>query len=353
MARQELAVFLRDRRQGLRPVDVGLPAGPRRRTPGLRREEVAGLAAMSVEYYARLEQARGPHPSPRILDALAGALRLTPAERAHLFRLAGREPRCRRPARCARSGRTWPGCCGGCPTRPRWSPTPATTSSRQPAGPGPAGRAQRGAQPGPPPVPGPQLAGDLGRRGVRAHRGGAAARRRRPLPARRAAGRPAGRAARGQRGVRRIWDTNPVRAPGHRVKTFDHPEVGACGSTATCWSSPRTTSRWCSSPPTPAPRRPGPCATCPAPADRGDGPAGRQPGLSTPPPLITARSTVTAGSRGANSKKRQRSYTSHIGADRSDVGVMTPAIRTAVERGARGAGGARDQLARQRLRAQI
>jgi hypothetical protein len=57
MARQELAVFLRDRRQGLRPADVGLPAGPRRRTPGLRREEVAGLAAMSVEYYARLEQA--------------------------------------------------------------------------------------------------------------------------------------------------------------------------------------------------------------------------------------------------------------------------------------------------------
>ena len=81
--------FLRDRRADLRPADVGLPAGPRRRTPGLRREEVAGLASMSVEYYARLEQARGPRPSPRILDALTGALRLTPAERVHLFGLAG------------------------------------------------------------------------------------------------------------------------------------------------------------------------------------------------------------------------------------------------------------------------
>ena len=92
MAKQELACFLRDRRADLRPADVGLPAGPRRRTPGLRREEVARLASMSVEYYARIEQARGPRPSPRILDALAGALRLTPAEHTHLFRLAGHEP---------------------------------------------------------------------------------------------------------------------------------------------------------------------------------------------------------------------------------------------------------------------
>ena len=92
MARQELARFLRDRREDLRPADASLPAGPRRRTPGLRREEVAFLAGMSVEYYARLEQARGPHPSPRILEAIAGALRLTPAERAHVFRLAGASP---------------------------------------------------------------------------------------------------------------------------------------------------------------------------------------------------------------------------------------------------------------------
>ncbi|MFI5916295.1 helix-turn-helix transcriptional regulator [Dactylosporangium sp. NPDC051541] len=92
MARTELGRFLRDRREALRPGDVGLPTGPRRKTPGLRREEVAGLASMSVEYYARLEQARGPHPSRQILDALTTALRLNHAERTHLFRLAGTAP---------------------------------------------------------------------------------------------------------------------------------------------------------------------------------------------------------------------------------------------------------------------
>jgi transcriptional regulator with XRE-family HTH domain len=92
MARRELARFLRDRRENLRPTDVDLPVDRRRRTPGLRREEVALLAHMSVDYYARLEQARGPRPSPRILDAITGALRLTPAERTHLFRLAGASP---------------------------------------------------------------------------------------------------------------------------------------------------------------------------------------------------------------------------------------------------------------------
>ncbi|MEU6479044.1 helix-turn-helix transcriptional regulator [Streptomyces sp. NPDC047017] len=90
MARQELARFLRDRRAALRPHEFALPVtGTTRRTPGLRREEVAQLAHMSVDYYTRLEQARGPRPSARILDALAQALRLTPAERSHLFRLAG------------------------------------------------------------------------------------------------------------------------------------------------------------------------------------------------------------------------------------------------------------------------
>ncbi|MEU8254266.1 helix-turn-helix transcriptional regulator [Micromonospora inaquosa] len=92
MARQELARFLRERRDEMGPADVGLPAGPRRRTPGLRREEVARLAHMSVDYYTRLEQARGPHPSPRILEALTEALRLSPAERTHLFRLAEASP---------------------------------------------------------------------------------------------------------------------------------------------------------------------------------------------------------------------------------------------------------------------
>ncbi len=89
MPRHELARFLRDRRQGLNPREIGLPATAARRTPGLRREEVAELAHMSVDYYTRLEQARGPRPSPRILDGLAQALRLTPGERGHLFHLAG------------------------------------------------------------------------------------------------------------------------------------------------------------------------------------------------------------------------------------------------------------------------
>jgi transcriptional regulator with XRE-family HTH domain len=92
MARRELARFLRLRREALRPAEMGLPADGRRRTPGLRREEVAVLANMSVDYYVRLEQARGPRPSPRILDALAAALRLGRAERTHLFQLAGASP---------------------------------------------------------------------------------------------------------------------------------------------------------------------------------------------------------------------------------------------------------------------
>ncbi|USX52896.1 helix-turn-helix transcriptional regulator [Lentzea sp. HUAS12] len=85
MPRQELARFLRDRRDALRPPETGAD----RRTPGLRREEVAALAHMSVDYYTRLEQARGPRPSPTILEGLSRALGLTRAERSHLFRLAG------------------------------------------------------------------------------------------------------------------------------------------------------------------------------------------------------------------------------------------------------------------------
>lgn len=89
MNRDELAAFLRTRRAKVRPSDAGLPEGPRRRTPGLRRQEVAQLAGMSVEYYIRLEQARGPRPSRQILNALARALMLTMDERAHLFHLVG------------------------------------------------------------------------------------------------------------------------------------------------------------------------------------------------------------------------------------------------------------------------
>jgi transcriptional regulator with XRE-family HTH domain len=90
--REQLADFLRRRREALQPEDVGLARGPRRRTDGLRREEVALLASMSTDYYTRLEQQRGPQPSPPMLAAIARALRLTLAERDHLFRLAGHTP---------------------------------------------------------------------------------------------------------------------------------------------------------------------------------------------------------------------------------------------------------------------
>ncbi|MDT7559622.1 MAG: hypothetical protein QOC83_2473 [Pseudonocardiales bacterium] len=91
MDRSELADFLRRRRERLRPRDVGLPVSGRRRTPGLRREEVAQLVGMSTDYYVRLEQQRGPRPSSQVLAALARALRLTDDERDHLFVLAGHQ----------------------------------------------------------------------------------------------------------------------------------------------------------------------------------------------------------------------------------------------------------------------
>jgi transcriptional regulator with XRE-family HTH domain len=87
--KHELARFLRLRRERLSPATVGLPADGPRRTPGLRREEVAQLAHISTQYYTRLEQARGPHPSRRVLAALGRALRLNDAERSHLYVLCG------------------------------------------------------------------------------------------------------------------------------------------------------------------------------------------------------------------------------------------------------------------------
>src|ERR1700678_2095711 len=90
--RAELAEFLRARRARLSPREAGLPETGRRRTPGLRRQEVAQLAGMSVDYYIRLEQARGPHPSRQVLSALARALMLTADERDYLFRIAGESP---------------------------------------------------------------------------------------------------------------------------------------------------------------------------------------------------------------------------------------------------------------------
>ena len=90
--REELAAFLRARRARLQPGDVGLPGGIRRRTPGLRRQEVAQLAGVSIDYYIRLEQGRGPNPSRQVLSALARALMLTADERTYLFRVAGQHP---------------------------------------------------------------------------------------------------------------------------------------------------------------------------------------------------------------------------------------------------------------------
>jgi transcriptional regulator with XRE-family HTH domain len=103
--RSGLAGFLRSRREALQPEDVGLHRGPRRRTDGLRREEVAALSHMSADYYSRLERERGPQPSPQMIASIAQGLHLTLDERDHLFRLAGHNP----PARGAFSAHVPPG----------------------------------------------------------------------------------------------------------------------------------------------------------------------------------------------------------------------------------------------------
>jgi transcriptional regulator with XRE-family HTH domain len=86
--RTELADFLKHRRAQVTPESAGLEANGRRRTPGLRREEVAQLAGVGLSWYTWLEQGRDIKPSPQVLDALARALRLDAAERAHVFHLA-------------------------------------------------------------------------------------------------------------------------------------------------------------------------------------------------------------------------------------------------------------------------
>ncbi|WP_392668428.1 helix-turn-helix transcriptional regulator [Streptomyces sp. LN785] len=91
---RELAAFLRTRRERLNPHDVGLPARRQaRRTPGLRREEVAELAGISIDYLVRLEQARPLRPSADVVEALARALRLAPDERTYLYDLTKQRPR--------------------------------------------------------------------------------------------------------------------------------------------------------------------------------------------------------------------------------------------------------------------
>ncbi|BBH70165.1 transcriptional regulator [Actinoplanes sp. OR16] len=95
--RAGLAEFLRRRRETLQPEDVGLPRGQRRRTSGLRREEVATLCHISADYYSRLERERGPHPSEQMIASIAQGLHLSHDERDHLFRLAGHHPPARGP----------------------------------------------------------------------------------------------------------------------------------------------------------------------------------------------------------------------------------------------------------------
>ncbi len=103
--RPGLAEFLRRRRESLQPEDVGLARGVRRRTAGLRREEVAALSHMSADYYSRLEQERGPQPSEQMIASIAQGLHLSLDERDHLFRLAGHTP----PTRGAASDHISPG----------------------------------------------------------------------------------------------------------------------------------------------------------------------------------------------------------------------------------------------------
>ena len=95
-SRTELGEFLRARRAQVKPHDVGLPDYGRRRVPGLRREELSMLAGVSVEHYTRIEQGRGVRASPQVLDAIANALVLSDAERAHLHDLAAPAPTLRR-----------------------------------------------------------------------------------------------------------------------------------------------------------------------------------------------------------------------------------------------------------------
>ncbi|MEV0201366.1 helix-turn-helix transcriptional regulator [Nonomuraea sp. NPDC050691] len=106
-AKTDLGEFLRARRSRIAPQEVGLPATTgRRRTPGLRREEVAMLAGVSIEYYTRLEQGKQGNPSPAVLEAIAGVLRLSEDERGHLFELAdapAARPAASRPSRQLRA----------------------------------------------------------------------------------------------------------------------------------------------------------------------------------------------------------------------------------------------------------
>ena len=228
MAREELARFLRDRREALRPADAGLPPGRRRRTPGLRREEVAERAHMSVEYYARLEQARGPRPSSRILDSVAAALKLRQAERAHLFRLAGvplaapdRVSRQVRPHVAALLDRM-PDSAAIVTAATydviAWNPLAQSLFAEALGGDGPNLARRRFLNRDEVLTTGHE---DFGQIAVARLRAAAA---RYPLDTRLAD--LLCDLREGSAEFTELWATNPVRLPGHRTKTMTHPEVG-------------------------------------------------------------------------------------------------------------------------------
>lgn len=231
MARQELAHYLRDRRAALRPHEIGLAeTGTARRTPGLRREEVAELAHMSVDYYTRLEQARGPRPSARILDALARALRLTPAERSHLFRLAGSSA----PPGVSAVQRVRPHVARMLERLPEtgavvtdaaydviaWNPLARALLRAGPGG-GATNLARRRFL-GQKRMPESAGTEEFGHIAVARLRRAADRYPHDPQLATLLAELHAD-----SEEFRQIWQTRPVHAPGHRTKTLDHPEAGA------------------------------------------------------------------------------------------------------------------------------
>src|SRR2546428_6925320 len=133
-SQSELSGFLKSRRARISPATVGLPNGRRRRTPGLRREEVADLAGVGLTWYTWLEQGRDIRVSPEVLAAIARALQLEPAERAHLFRLAGHAPPATEPAAASISPRPRRGLHPPGPLSP-----PPARRPRGPPAPDPAG----------------------------------------------------------------------------------------------------------------------------------------------------------------------------------------------------------------------
>ena len=227
--RDDLAGCLRTWRDRLDPAEAGLPASSRRRAPGLRREEVAQLAGLSVDYLARLEQGRASAPSPSVLAPLARALRLSEDERDHLFRVAGQAP-----PGAGRIDRHITPSIQRVLDRLQdvpvlvvdaaWQPIAKNALAKALLGDGPT-RTSCGATSAARPA---RVVRDA--RGDRADGGAGrrrSARRRRPLPRRRAAARADRRAARARaRASRRSGSSVPWPATVADRKTFEHPEVG-------------------------------------------------------------------------------------------------------------------------------